>query len=159
MLYSNINTIEELIAVNKYADDSVDEQNIPEKFRITSAFVDNKDYLEYLSNCHKSTLMKLHNKLTRLYDHFDSGHPHLHGVKTVLDNIDNFVDMKNDLSFLKVKNATIAGNGSMYDKSSAGVIPEAMDYLFNYRKVLKNEMKEKKKLLQKKLEILKQLES
>ena len=36
---------------------------------------------------------------------------------------------------------------------------EAMTYLFNYRKTLKNKMKEEKKLLQKKIEELHRLEA
>ena len=67
--------------------------------------------------------------------------------------------MNTDLSWAKEKNVTVAGNGSTYDKSTAGVIPEAMTYLFNYRKTLKNKMKEEKKLLQKKIEELHRLEA
>lgn len=159
ILLDNIDVINELLSDNNYADDGADEPVIPRSFRITKSFIDNKESLDYLTECKLETLLALRTKLNKIYDYFDSGHPYLHGVKTVQDNISNFIEMKTDLSFLDEMNATIAGNGSMYDKSFVGVIPEAMEYLFNYRKSLKNEMKEKKKLLQKKLEELHRLEN
>lgn len=81
------------------------------------------------------------------------------GVDNVLDNIDLMIDMKNDLSFAKELNVTVAGNGSTYDKSEIGVIPEGMTFLFNYRKQLKTEMNEKKRLLQIKIAELAELET
>ena len=84
-------------------------------------------------------------------------------VDREVDNVDKLIiDLINgdiDTSSLVERNLTMAGNGSTYDKSIEGVIPEAMTYLFNYRVELKTEMKEKNKILQKKLEEIHELEN
>ena len=88
-----------------------------------------------------------------------SGHEFIKGVDNVLDIIENMIHMKNDLSFAKKLNVTVAGNGSTYDKSEEGVIPEGMTFLFDYRKRLKTEMNDKKRIIQTKLAELAELEA
>lgn len=114
------------------------------------------DGLEVLS---KRGLMKLKGKINKEIDHMASGHEFIKGVDNVLDNIDRMIDMKNDLSFAKELNVTVTGNGSTYDKSEEGVIPEGMTFLFNYRKQLKTEMNDKKRILQAKIAELAELEA
>jgi len=115
--------------------------------------------VEKLDTLSKRGLMNLKTKITKEIDYIASGHEYIKGVDNVLDNIDLMIDMKNDLSFAKELNVTVAGNGSTYDKSEIGVIPEGMTFLFNYRKQLKTEMNEKKRLLQIKIAELAELET
>ena len=114
------------------------------------------DDLEVLS---KRGLMKLKGKINKEIDHMASGHEFIKGVDNVLDNIERMIDMKNDLSFAKELNITVTGNGSTYDKSEEGVIPEGMTFLFNYRKHLITEMNDKKRIVQAKIAELAELEA
>lgn len=126
---------------------------------ISSYDVYDEDFdVDSLNVLSKRGLMKLKSKISKEIDHMASGHEFIKGVDNVLDNIDRMIDMKNDLSFAKELNVTVAGNGSTYDKSVEGVIPEGMTFLFNYRKQLKTEMNDKKRILQTKIAELATLE-
>ncbi len=114
--------------------------------------------VEALSVLSKKGLVNLKNSIIHEINMMASGHEFIKGVDNVLDNIDLMIDMKNDLSFAKELNLTVAGNGSTYDKAEEGVIPEGMTFLFNYRKELKTEMNDKKRILQTKLARLAELE-
>ena len=149
----NIMTVSDIIEGNQYGTETALEYDI----ELTSTFTAN--IINDLKSLDKVSLSTILNQLRKADDYFNSGHNHIYGVKTVLDNVAEFIDMNTDLSWAKEKNVTVAGNGSTYDKSTEGVIPEAMTYLFNYRKTLKNKMKEEKKLLQKKIEELHRLEA
>lgn len=102
-------------------------------------------------------LMQIRNNIMSLSSKFDSGHEYIHGVNNVESFIDDMIEMKPDLSFAKDMNVSIAGNGSLYDKNVKGVIPDAMEMLFNYRKELKTKMKNEYKILEKKKEKLEAL--
>lgn len=115
--------------------------------------------VDSLSVLSKSALNKLKEHIILEIKFMASGHEFIKGVDNVLDNIDNMIHMKNDLSFAKELNVTVAGNGSTYDKSEEGVIPEGMTFLFDYRKRLKTEMNDKKRIIQTKLAELAALES
>lgn len=149
----NIETVRDIIASKDFGDANTLDNDLV----ITDRFT--KSDIEYLRMLSVSGLILVIKQLEEADKYFNSGHNYIYGVDNVLDNIANFVDMKTDLSWAKEKNVTVAGNGSTYDKSTEGVIPEAMTYLFNYRKSLKNKMKEEKKLLQKKIEELHRLEA
>ena len=92
------------------------------------------------------------------YEYYSSGHQYLHGVNSVMDNVDNFIEMKSDLNYAYNNNLTVAANGSSYDKTKDGVIPQAMTMLFNYRKEIKTEMKKVKQKWQDKIKELNELE-
>lgn len=101
-----------------------------------------------ISNLSINQLNKLAEDARKFISHNSSGHEYIKGVKTVAENIEATIDMKHDLSFAKELNVSVAGNGSTYRLDIDGVLPQAMQNLFNYRKSLKTEMKEKAKLLQ-----------
>lgn len=107
----------------------------------------------------KSALKKLKDNINNEINYVGSGHEFIKGVDNVLDNIERTLHMQNDLSFAKTLNVTVAGNGSTYDKSVVGVIPEGMSFLFDYRKSIKNEMNDNKRILQAKIAELAKLES
>lgn len=102
-------------------------------------------------------LTQIRNNIMSLLSKLDSGHEYIHGVNNVETFIEDMIEMKPDLSFAKDMNVSIAGNGSLYDKNIKGVIPDAMEMLFNYRKELKTKMKSEYKILEKKKEELEAL--
>lgn len=150
---SNIEIVQEILDRKKHGNNPFNVDNID----MLSDF-DDIDLINILENTYKSNLVELIDKLNSLKKYYSSGHQYLLGVDSVLENVDNLIEMKTDLSYAKERNVTIAGNGSSYAKNVNGVIPSAMTMLFEYRKQLKNEMKENKKLLQKKIEELHKLE-
>lgn len=113
---------------------------------------------ESLDKLSRNACYALIDEIESKIEYYASGHEFIKGVDNVLDNIELMIDMKNDLSFAKKMNLTVAGNGSTYDKSQEGVIPEGMTFLFNYRKSVKTEMNEKKRILQDKIAELHELE-
>ena len=58
------------------------------------------------------------------------------------DIIEKMLKFEYDTKIAHDKEYTIAANGSMYDKSFIGIIPETMSYLFDTRKRIKREMKD-----------------
>lgn len=150
---NNLEIVNDILSKGKFGTSSFNVDSL----ELLSDF-DDIDLINILQNTYKSNVLELRDKLNSLKTYYSSGHDYLHGVKSVLENVDNLIDMKTDLSYAKERNVTIAGNGSSYNKSIEGVIPSAMRMLFEYRKQLKNEMKENKKLLQKKIEELHKLE-
>lgn len=120
----------------------------------------NEDFdVDRLDSLSKESCNRLKHKIEETIDYYASGHEYIKGVDNVLDNIERTLEMKNDLSFAKKLGVTVAGNGSTYDKSTVGVIPEGMAFLFNYRKSIKTEMNEKKRILQDKIAELAKLEN
>lgn len=135
-----------------------DEYGISED--IISFDVYDEDFdVDSLSVLSKRGLMKLKDHINNEIKFYGSGHEFIKGVDNVLDNIELTLNMQNDLSFAKELNVAVAGNGSTYDKSEIGVIPEGMTFLFDYRKSLKTEMNEKKKIIQSKIAELAELEA
>lgn len=61
--------------------------------------------------------------------------------ENVNDIINGMIEMEYDTSFAHKKGYCIAANGTMYRKDKVGVIAETMEYLFNERVVIKNELK------------------
>lgn len=125
-------------------------------FDVTKEF--SSSDIKELQSLSKEQLLDLKKEALLQQKRYSSGHEHIFDANNVLDNIANFIEMSTDTSFAKRLNVTVAGNGSTYDKTVDGVIPSAMTFLFNERVILKTEMKEKQKLLQKKIEELKELE-
>lgn len=136
------------------------------KFGNTSFNYDNIDFSNVLSdeniinikNTHKQNVIDIKTNLEKLYEYYSSGHRYLHGVAGVMNNVDNFIEMKSDLTYAYNSDLTVAANGSSYDKTKEGVIPQAMTMLFNYRKELKTEMKKVKQQWQNKIKELNELE-
>jgi len=57
-----------------------------------------------------------------------------------LDKIDNFIDMKEDLSWIKEANVTMLANGATFKRDSQGILPELVAGMFASRKAFKNHM-------------------
>ena len=153
VIKSNMDIVANIIMDGEFGTDNELSEDLYILKRFESADVNKIKSLD------KNTMIYVLQELRRADEYYNSGHNHIHGVKTVLENVENFINMATDLSWAKEKNVTVAGNGSTYDKSTEGVIPAAMTMLFNYRKLLKNKMKEEKKKLQLKIEELHKLES
>lgn len=153
VIKSNMDIVANIIMDGEFGTDNELSEDLYILKRFESADVNKIKSLD------KNTMIYVLQELRRADEYYNSGHNHIHGVKTVLENVENFINMTTDLSWAKEKNVTVAGNGSTYDKSTEGVIPAAMTMLFNYRKLLKNKMKEEKKKLQLKIEELHKLES
>ncbi len=146
-IHDNINTITDIIESKNYGE--IDEY--PTDINIEEIF--SADYIKStLRTLSLNSLQKILSKMDELDYYYGSGHEYIHGIRTVESAIVGMINHSMDLSFAKDRNVTVAGNGSTYDKSIEGVIPSAMEFLFNQRVKLKNEMKEKKKLLQKMIE-------
>ena len=151
-LNRNITYLEDLLDQGEHGDSStIVDIDLTKQFDIETI-----NYIETLTRVEVINIVESAKNIDKYYS---SGHPNIYGINNVLDNIDNFIDMSTDLSWARDKNVTVAGNGSTYNKDIDGVIPMAMTMLFNYRKSLKDKMKDEKKLLQKKLEELHKLES
>jgi DNA polymerase elongation subunit (family B) len=60
-------------------------------------------------------------------------------------HIDNLLSNNYNITELKEKNLTLAGNGALYNKQIAGFIPELMEEQFNQRTLYKKKMIELKK--------------
>lgn len=56
-----------------------------------------------------------------------------------LNKIDNFIDMKEDLSWIKEVNVTMLANGATFKRDSQGILPELVAGMFASRKAFKNE--------------------
>lgn len=149
----NIESVENIINRKSFGDNTL----LSEDLDLTVQFTSN--HLDQLKSLDNVSIITVLDQLKSAEQFFDSGHNHIFGVSTVLDNINTFVNMEANLDWAKAKNVTVAGNGSTYDKSVNGVIPEAMTFLFNYRVQLKTQMKKEQKMLQLKLEELHKLES
>lgn len=88
----------------------------------------------------------------------DSMYPHLimefnMSPETIIDGripvtIDSLLDKKEDLSFLKEQNITMAANGICFRKDKQGVLPKLMHQYYDNRLVAKKQMLEKKKELE-----------
>lgn len=152
---NNLNYINNLIETNN-RDIIVMNEDMTDYIKIDREYVTSE--LRKLDNAPVEYLKKLKDSIRTEYEYNDSGHPYIKGTKSVADNIVNTINMETDLSWSKELNYTVAGNGSAYDKSVKGVIPEAMTFLFNYRKSLKTQMKKQKSSLQGKIEELHKLE-
>ena len=151
-LNRNITYLDDLLDQGEHGDSStIVDIDLTKQFDIETI-----NYIETLTRVEVINIVESAKNIDKYYS---SGHPNIYGINNVLDNIDNFIDMSTDLSWARDKNVTVAGNGSTYDKSTEGVIPQSMTMLFNYRKSLKNEMKEAKKKLQVKIKELHELES
>lgn len=105
-----------------------------------------------LNNLSIEELMQIKDVISNQVALYGNGHGYIHTIKNVTSNVDGMIDNEIDLDFAKDMNVSVAGNGSLYDRSIDGVIPKAMTTLFKYRKSLKDQMKKEQKLLQKKLE-------
>ena len=151
---NNLSTLNDLIFEAK------DGENIND---ITEYTLIDREYdasdMKQLQNLSESSLKKIKSSIIETYKQNDSGHPYIKGTKSVPDNVVNIINGDVDLSWAKEQNLSVAGNGSAYDKTTVGVIPEAMSYLFDYRKSLKGQMKDQNKILQQKIKELHELEN
>lgn len=119
----------------------------------------NMSDIKELQTLSMNSLKDIKSSIIETYKENDSGHPHIKGTKEVPDNVVNIINGDVDLSWAKEQNLSVAGNGSAYDKTTVGVIPEAMSYLFDYRKSLKGQMKDQNRILQQKIKELHELEN
>ena len=151
---NNLSTLNDLIFEAK------DGENIND---ITEYTLIDREYdasdMKQLQNLSESSLKKIKSSIIETYKQNDSGHPYIKGTKSVPDNVVNIINGDVDLSWAKEQNLSVAGNGSAYDKTVQGVIPSAMAMLFDYRKSLKNQMKEQNRILQQKIKELHELEN
>lgn len=115
--------------------------------------------IKELQTLSMNSLKEIKSSIIETYKENDSGHPYIKGTKEVPDNVVNIINGDVDLSWAKEHNLAVAGNGSAYDKTTVGVIPEAMSYLFDYRKSLKGQMKDQNRILQQKIKELHELEN
>ena len=148
----NIEIINDILKRKQFGNDpfNYDEINLCE--------ILSDENIHLIKNTHKQNIINIKNELDKLYEYYSSGHQYLHGVNSVMDNVDNFIEMKSDLNYAYNNNLTVAANGSSYDKTKDGVIPQAMTMLFNYRKEIKTEMKKVKQKWQDKIKELNELE-
>ena len=148
----NIEIINDILKHKQFGNDpfNYDEINLCE--------ILSDENIHLIKNTHKQNIINIKNELDKLYEYYSSGHQYLHGVNSVMDNVDNFIEMKSDLNYAYNNNLTVAANGSSYDKTKDGVIPQAMTMLFNYRKEIKTEMKKVKQKWQDKIKELNELE-
>ena len=107
------------------------------------------DDLEQLSQMDMNELKKVRDQILMQISNIDNKHDYIDDVYSVETCVEQMIDMDVDLKFAKDMNCCVAGNGAMFDKNIQGVIPEAMTMLFNYRKELKDNMKSKKKIIEK----------
>lgn len=65
------------------------------------------------------------------------------------DTLQKILTRAYDTASAKAKGHGVAGNGSVFDQSIDGVLPETMKYLMEERDIVKGEMKSKDRILQK----------